>query len=142
MSDLAQSQPIQQRDNEIFLWIIWAALGLSSFAEVVLTSVTSPPSHISLSASVDTLTGWSPTLLFLLGLGAVFASAIIAAFNTSFGGGGIATALVCWFLAKGIAVSGISVYFIYEDPLLSGMFTVSFLLFIGLLHPRHFMTQA
>lgn len=139
MTTDAQTRDAQTGDTgdaRLLLWIFWGGILFAVFGETALFLLADVG---SLSTSTVETSGPSTTqLASVTTLSALMTLASVFIFVRRIGGGGMTTALLCWMLAKSVAISGLVMFTLAGSHWYFLPYAALFLMLMLAMHPRNF----
>lgn len=121
----------ERREVTALLWFFWVGILVASAGELTLVVMMDRPA--SGGSGVDTSAIVVSTLAVALWSSAAFA------YRTRLGGGGLATALLCWMLTKATMILSFALYFLAPGFHYNWALTAGFALTMIWLRPTRFL---
>lgn len=106
MDEQDAMQEIERRELTSLLWFFWIGLLIASGVESSLVFLMRRAPSVASGAGSGTHAAVTIALAVLLWIAAALA------YRKRLGGGGLATALICWMLAKGSVILSFVMYFL------------------------------
>lgn len=122
----------ERRELRALLWFFWVGILLATGGESVLVFM--------LETSASEMAG--NIHAFVVGfLAALMWFAVALVYRRKIGGGGFATAIFCWMLAKGSAILSFVMYFLAPGWTYTSLTLAGFVVIMLILRPSKFTTS-